>query len=1406
MIGEEKSSLEDKTTVNRSENIDWFQRCINLELSLQQLRNNSNKIRQAFIDKVSSLESKAQEADGKVRLLEIQNSLLQERLMMSTSKQRSSPEFQQLQQTVEEKEKVISKLENEIAEQKKLRLQDAKQVEAKAAKIKEWVTSKLKELEEQNELLREENKKFDERLKILQFRMKQASPETKRKIETTISQLTSHYVDNQYNFDARKYSLTSGSLCNVIDSRRQPRMGKFSPKFLNDKVKGKETSSSSEDEMNCLSRNISSPKSRKPIPPPRSRLPNVTYVNTPFTPQLPKRGVREPFIYGRGGSLDRKLADMRKLNFNELREKRKQLLAAAADELHDYTEIYTPTRETNPFLEGRPPTPPLHRCPSWESRIYKIASTGINSVTSTPTHSMRSVKRLNFYNNLNETNVVDYHQDRNVPVFASIQGRASQIRSFPFSGDSSDSSDNETDDKVTTTATTSSSDTNDLFATPLRRVRRGLSVESALSEDYAVPPDAVLQPSNSHEFFGSDNYEPKTPKRFSSLQRETGSPVKSSEPTEKSGYLTKLGGRLRTWKRKWFVLKDGKLYYYRSQSDAVRGKPRGCMLLDETSTASKTEGSTTFQITTNDNKNVHYLTAESVIVMEEWMRVLQNTLKKTGKCSFKRDNIHPTIEGWLTKVKHGHSKKYWCVLSGKTFTYFKHPNDSVPVGQINMRQAKVEEVLHASDSDTEDCEIITVSEAVNTDTGVSNIRSDYTIAIYQKPCDSNPVYLLISDRHEMDSWLYHLTVVSDSDSVTGTQFEHIVAKIMQNDSPENSPGIIDSNPLWNDPILLYTKENIAQPLTTLPNDHLRNEAVKLFKSLQLFITVPLDTAGIDYHVSLLQNSLSLCITNSELQNELFCQLIKQTSVPSQQKLCGSAGVHQFLLCATQTLFSCDSSGTCSEKPSPTSNNQTISLSPLSDVRSSVQHIFVQSFQFLALAVSLFLPKGRILWLLKQHLRRTADMKTEVGKYAIYCQRALERTLKNGIRECKPSRMEVLGILLRNPYHHSLPHSIPVNFMNDTYMVVSFDGSTTVEEFVSLLNTQASIRPSNESGFALYSDDPIEKNVEHLLDTSNKLADIISRWESALREKHFGKFENTRVLKLMYKNRLYIKSLAKMETDKEKLLLAYQLHEEVRNGRFPVTEEFSLELVALLSQIEFGDYEKSIEEEALKKVIDRFYPLHFRVDVLIIQELLDKWKELHGISRIDCCRIYLNCARKWSLCGAKLFEVHPVKSIKADVTGKSTNSTTKKVWLAICDDAVCILELDGLQLIYRYSYKSILTFGGFKEYFMLVISKCHVTDFDSGSASGSGSGSHSGSFRTERLLFATSKTKILEMTYLIADYINAQSPVSATILIEKFNHETKDFTGHSTDKFATASKALKSTTVKPQCLTRSHTKL
>lgn len=79
--------------------------------------------------------------------------------------------------------------------------------------------------------------------------------------------------------------------------------------------------------------------------------------------------------------------------------------------------------------------------------------------------------------------------------------------------------------------------------------------------------------------------------------------------------------------------------------------------------------------------------------------------------------------------------------------------------------------------------------------------------------------------------------------------------------------------------------------------------------------------------------------------------------------------------------------------------------------------------------------------------------------------------------------------------------------------------------------------------------------------------MISRWETVLREKGSGKFENTKVIQLVYKNRLYFRQSAKMETDREKLLMCYQTNYQIVNGRFRVTREMALEMAALMAQVE-----------------------------------------------------------------------------------------------------------------------------------------------------------------------------------------------------------------------------------------------
>ncbi|XP_071963475.1 pleckstrin homology domain-containing family H member 1-like isoform X2 [Antedon mediterranea] len=931
---------------------------------------------------------------------------------------------------------------------------------------------------------------------------------------------------------------------------------------------------------------------------------------------------------------------------------------------------------------SKPPPPPLHKMPSWENRIYNVASGGIRMSASLEnlTSPNRKSSAAIYQPGDNEFANAMY-KEMDVPVYTTLRGAASQIRSTPFTGESSDSSDEEHVRRrhsskagivkpcksnveratiISIVSRSSSCKTPELAGPSAKK--RGVSGQSAISEgDYAIPPDAM-------SYTSSNNSEEPEHKLLKTCAAYTTENMKK-EAMEKCGWLTKLGGKVKSWKRRWFVLKNGELRYYKSQGDVAR-KAQGHIPLDGMCKIARSNGAHTFELVTT--KKIYYLTADSSSTLEEWIQVLQNVLRRYNtQPMFEQTGQEAAIKGWINKVKHGHSKKCWCVLVGKTFAYFKDKGDKLPVGTINMRETQVEEVDRSLDSDDE-------SRIFEMDAD----EPKHVIVIQVNQQVQGPTYLLMQSKEEKDTWLYHLTVASGSGlGNIGTEYERLIAKLMDVDGDPAST-------LWRHPHLCQSKESIDKPLTTLPSEALKKEAVKLNKACNLFINVMMDSPAIDYHVNLAQSALQTCVTHPELQNEMYCQLIKQTT----------------------------------PKPPVTTTS-------------------LQAWQLLAMCTTLFLPRQKFMWLLKMHLQKNMNSQTEVGKYAIFCQRTLERTIKNGLREARPSRTEVLSIILRNPFYHSNPISVPIHFMNGLYQVVSFDGSTTVRELVMTLNHQIGMRDNEQSGFALFTDDPSGRDAEHCLQGSVKICDVISKWEQTLKESQNGKIESTKVVKLTYKNRLYFRREVKKETERERLLITYQINDDVIHGRFPLNKELALELAALMIQIDSGDSKYSPDGsgtivETLDRAINKFYPKRYRANAedemrTLKLKLSDKWTGLRGRTQQECIRIYLGVTRKWPFLGAKLF------------SAKTKFGNYGDIYIAVQDDSISLLDYSTLKVIVTHNYKMVVTFGGCKDDFMLVLSQSISKEVQSSREQG-----------TEKLLFVMNKPKILEITLLIASYINA----------------------------------------------------
>ncbi|ELW47296.1 Pleckstrin homology domain-containing family H member 2 [Tupaia chinensis] len=1272
--------------------VDWKERYVALESQLMKFRVQASKIRELLAEKMQQLERQVIDAERQAEKAFQQVQVMEEKLkaaniQTSESETRLYKKCQDLESLIQEKDDIIQNLELQLEEQKQIRIQEAKIIEEKAAKIKEWVTVKLNELELENQNLRLINQNQTEEIRTIQSKLQEVQGKKSFTISTPklsegqrLSSLTfgcflsrarsppqvvkseemskisskepeftqgkdieemeipENSVDNQVQENNRGQKTLHQTLCGSEQNQKTRTsfitdggISQNSGAPVSDWSSDEEDGSKGRSKSRCTS-TLSSHTSEEGAQ--CSRMGSETYL----TASDDSSSIFEEETFGIKRLEHKKLYSwqqeaqwkaqnscVRKGNS----EKNKKEQDSSSDELNkkfqsqrlDYSSSSSEANTPSPILT--PALTPKHP----NSLPGKGAQLMPSSNLPPPKLRIPNVFSISVALAKRHLSQPQLSSDR---IFGANRNAISMIRPLRPQETDLDLVDGDSTE-VLENMDTSGED--GLFSYDSLECPYSDDQETCDSAKKAACSKPPTQPLHRFPSWKATQIS-SSPFLDDSSGSEEEDSSRSSSRTSESDTRSRSGpGSPRAMKRGVSLSSVASESDYAIPPDAYStdteySQPEQKLLKTCSSSSDNGKNLTT-------EKHTYYLTADSPNILEEWIKVLQNVLRvQAANPLFLQPEGKPTVKGMLTKF---------------------------PLGQIKLWEAKVEEVDRSCDSD-EDYEA----------SGRSLLSTHYTIVIHPK--DQGPTYLLIGSKHEKDTWLYHLTVAAGSNSVNvGSEFEQLVCKLL---NIEGEP----SSQIWRHPILCHSKEGIMSPLTTLPSEALQTEAIKLFKTCQLFINAAVDSPAIDYHISLAQSALQICLTHPELQNEICCQLIKQTRRRQPQN-----------------------------QPGP-----------------------LQGWQLLALCVGLFLPHHPFLWLLRLHLQRNADSRTEFGKYAIYCQRCVERTQQNGDREARPSRMEILSTLLRNPYHHSLPFSIPVHFMNGIYQVVGFDASTTVEEFLNTLNQDTGMRKPAQSGFALFTDDPSGRDVEHCLQGNIKICDIISKWEQASKEQQPGKCEGTRTVRLTYKNRLYFSMQARGETDREKLLLMYQTNEQIINGLFPLNKDLALEMAALLAQVEIGDFERPFSTPAghvtsqykanqtLKQVIEKFYPKRYREGCSdeqlrqLCQRLSTRWMALRGHSAADCVRIYLTVARKWPFFGAKLFLAKPI-------TSSSLGSTF--IWLAVHEDGLSVLEYNSMRLIVSYVYKSLMTFGGYQDDFMVVINNTHSKDKP-----------------TEKLLFAMAKPK------------------------------------------------------------------
>mmetsp|Transcript_6443 Transcript_6443/g.19522 ORF Transcript_6443/g.19522 Transcript_6443/m.19522 type:complete len:1618 (-) Transcript_6443:166-5019(-) len=178
---------------------------------------------------------------------------------------------------------------------------------------------------------------------------------------------------------------------------------------------------------------------------------------------------------------------------------------------------------------------------------------------------------------------------------------------------------------------------------------------------------------------------------------------------EREGWLSKQGGRVKNWKKRWFILRNTTLYYFTSAqaNDQAGSIPLHACSVSRSQGTSSGRKKYEFQIVTRHR--VYFLRSESEEDTNKWIASISAAIDASrsavdeGSQTASQQKIiaMPTKvqlsdreiqkAGWLHKQggKVKSWKKRWCVVSNTLLYYFRHPDDQEAAGSIPLDASSV---------------------------------------------------------------------------------------------------------------------------------------------------------------------------------------------------------------------------------------------------------------------------------------------------------------------------------------------------------------------------------------------------------------------------------------------------------------------------------------------------------------------------------------------------------------------------------------------------------------------------------------------------------------------------------------------------------------------------------------------
>jgi len=231
---------------------------------------------------------------------------------------------------------------------------------------------------------------------------------------------------------------------------------------------------------------------------------------------------------------------------------------------------------------------------------------------------------------------------------------------------------------------------------------------------------------------------------------------------------------------------------------------------------------------------------------------------------------------------------------------------------------------------------------------------------------------------------------------------------------------------------------------------------------------------------------------------------------------------------------------------------------------------LRHWALLTLVCSIALPHDKVIRkYLVSHLKLcSADVISEEGKFARFAEKCLFKTMNSRRRQWSPSAQEILCTISRRLIYAR------IYLMDGAFHAIEFEPTGTANDVIEIIKNRIGLR-STSQGFALYE---VLGDVERSLVSDEKLTDVMGKWE---RYRSSGAQQQTQQHHaFLFKKHLFLDQYINLSDPVEKELIYFQMLHSIRVDRFPITEMEAIMICSLRAQIELGDYNSQLNYGAV----------------------------------------------------------------------------------------------------------------------------------------------------------------------------------------------------------------------------------